>query len=175
MHTVLGRVGPRRAALGWPRHRLKLSAMTTVQYLWDRLRFTTSTLSLRISSTMDVRCAHCSKLYVSRLLDLADLNRLGSPSVVSGSNAWYPHHRSLPDLKASAKQGCDFCQFLLHCISSRLKNPRGQISISVESQAGSTGIVENLLVRIRHQTLRDILHLRLLTARGRHRWREKKW
>lgn len=140
---------------------------TIISYLGHlqrhRVYFTTSDLFFRLSSTMGTRCACCSRLYIDRLLDQADLNPHGSPSVVHDNSAYCSHQQSLQDLEASAKQGCDFCHFLHHCISSHSNKGGGQILISVHSQNGSTGIVESLLVRIGYETL----HLRLLTSRGK--------
>ena len=120
-------------------------------------------LPLRVSSTMATRCTPCSKLHISRLFERARLSQhRGSPAVIHNNHLFCRHHRSLEDLNASAKQGCDFCHFLQHYILSHTQERKGQIGISLHPQTGSTGIAEDLLVRIGHETV----HLKLLTDRG---------
>jgi hypothetical protein len=82
--------------------------------------------------------------------------------VICDNGRFHRYEQSLEELKVSAKQGCDLCRFLLHCILSHTRERKGRIWMSVHPQTGLQAVVESLLVRTGH----DTIHLRLLTPRG---------
>ncbi|KAI1264419.1 heterokaryon incompatibility protein-domain-containing protein [Xylariaceae sp. FL1019] len=69
------------------------------------------------------RCHLCSRLSISRLIDLASTKVVRSDGIFG-----YPHHSSIKDLQLSANAGCDLCTLILHrfgdTVASQTSYPR---------------------------------------------------